>query len=486
MSLDTTTRDTTDDSDEQAGAGKPRSHFALVVAWYSLAPRRVGEVAFLATGRRSTSMVLGRGDALPEDGAPRLQFKRYRPSAQESAGPIDDKRISRTQLRFTVAAGGAVTVENLGKRTLFINGLETDSATLSEGDYVAVGKRLLLLCERRPYGIAPLAALPRKAIARFGAPDAFGMVGESPRAWDLREQLAKAAEQECHTLLVGESGSGKELAAAYVHGLSGRAAKQMVARNAATFPESLIDAELFGNVANYPNPGMRERPGLIGAAHGTTLFLDEIAELPLSLQSHLLRVLDKGDYQRLGDRAARRSDFVLIAATNRPADELKHDLLARFTLRVALPTLNERRSDIPLLLLHLLRQMASRTPSTKRRFFQAGPSGVEEPRVDGDLVWRLMTHQYTHHVRELETILRTAVVASPGDTITMTAEVETMLDEPESAVRHDEVTRVEVLAALEANDWHQAKTWRDLGLKNRYVLRRLLKKYDMTPPEQAE
>ncbi len=485
MVHDTTISDTTDDSVERLGSGKPRTHFALVIAWCAYSPKRAGEVAFLASGRRGTSLILGRGEALAEDRAQRVVFKRYRPGVHEVGGPLDDRRISRSQLRFEVREGGQVTVENVGKRTLQVNGQVTDSASISPGDCLAVGKRLLLTCERRPYGLAPTTAIPRTVVKSFGAPDGFGMVGESPRAWALREQLGIAAEQRCHTLLLGPSGAGKELAAAMLHGLSNRSGKKMVSRNAATFPDALIDAELFGNVANYPNPGMRERPGLIGAAHGTTLFLDEVAELPESLQAHLLRVLDQGEYQRLGDKQARHSDFVLIAATNRDPSSLKHDLLARLALRITLPTLNDRRADIPLIVLHLLRDMALRTPSVKSRFFESSGSGREVPRVDIELIRRLITHQFTHHVRELDTILRTAVVGSSGNIISITDDVEPMLDVPEEggATRHDEVSREQLLAALKENEWHQAKTWKALGLKNRYVLRRLLKKYDINPEQ---
>jgi transcriptional regulator with GAF, ATPase, and Fis domain len=95
-------------------------------------------------------------------------------------------------------------------------------------------------------------------------------------------------------LLLGESGAGKELAARAIHGLGDRRARPLVARNAATMPETLIGAELFGNVKNFPNPGMPERPGLIGEADRSTLFLDEIGDLPEACQVHLLRVLDDG------------------------------------------------------------------------------------------------------------------------------------------------------------------------------------------------
>src|SRR5256885_12859655 len=104
----------------------------------------------------------------------------------------------------------------------------------------------------------------------------------------------------------------------------------MVSRNAATFPAGLIDVELFGNVANYPNHGMPERPGVVGEADGSTLFLDEIGELPTELQSHLLRFLDeRGEYTRLGDARRRTSDVRVVAATNRALEDLKHDLAAR-------------------------------------------------------------------------------------------------------------------------------------------------------------
>src|SRR5208283_3694878 len=106
------------------------------------------------------------------------------------------------------------------------------------------------------------------------------------------------------------------------------------------------------------NPGMPERPGLIGEAHQSTLFLDEFAELPRNLQSHLLRVMDDGGYQRLGEAKARHSDLRIVAATNGRPEDIKHDVLARFLLRVSVPSLAARREDIPLLAVHLLRRHA--------------------------------------------------------------------------------------------------------------------------------
>src|SRR6185295_18995653 len=113
------------------------------------------------------------------------------------------------------------------------------------------------------------------------------------------------------------------LVARALHSRSGMS--KLTSRNAATLPEALVEAELFGNLKNYPNPGMPERPGLIGAADGGCLFLDEFAELPQPAQAHLLRALDQGEYQRLGDATVRHARFRLIAATNRPESALRRD-----------------------------------------------------------------------------------------------------------------------------------------------------------------
>ena len=193
-------------------------------------------------------------------------------------------------------------------------------------------ERILFLCMRRP----PLATAREKARPHpFGQADEHGLVGESSAIWDLREEVAFFAKRQGHVLITGPSGSGKELVARSIHALSTRASHRFIARSAATIPPALVDAELFGNVGNYPNAGMPERPGLFGESDGGTLFLDEIGEMSSEAQAHLLRVLDSGgEYQRLGDAKRRTSDVRLVAATNRSPDALKHDFLARFPFRI--------------------------------------------------------------------------------------------------------------------------------------------------------
>ncbi len=162
-----------------------------------------------------------------------------------------------------------------------------------------------------------------------------------------------------HVLVHGASGTRKELVARAVHAISSRSTGPIVCRNAATFPEALIDAELFGNARNYPNAGMPERRGLVGEADGGTLFLDEFAELPPAMQAHLLRVLDAGEYQRLGEPRARTSSFRLVAATNRPLAAMKEDVLARLVHRIEIPGLDARMEDVPLIARHLFARMAA-------------------------------------------------------------------------------------------------------------------------------
>jgi two-component system nitrogen regulation response regulator GlnG/two-component system response regulator HydG len=339
----------------------------------------------------------------------------------------------------------------------------------------------------------------------FGEADSFGIVGESPAAWRLREALRLAASIDEHALVRGESGTGKELAVRAIHGLSARAGRQLVARNAATVPEGLVDAELFGNIKNYPNPGVPERTGLIGEADGSTLFLDEIGELPQHVQAHLLRVLDSGgEYQRLGDAKTRRADLRLIAATNRPLEALKHDLAARLTLRVELPPLAERREDIPLIVAHLLGEIAHQNAELARRFFEPTPGGRRSPRLDPGLVEALARHAYTTHAREIRALLWCSLMESPGDRLELTPSLARALagDAREPAARlspmptvaverdggggteppralYETATREQIEASLAKHGGNVANAAQELGFRNRYVLYRLMKKLNI-------
>jgi two-component system nitrogen regulation response regulator GlnG/two-component system response regulator HydG len=313
----------------------------------------------------------------------------------------------------------------------------------------------------------------------FGGADAHGIVGESPTVWRMRDQLALGAQSPHHVLVTGASGSGKELAARAIHGLSAVWKRPIVARNAATFPEGLVDAELFGTAKNYPHAGSPERPGLIAEADGSTLFLDEIGELPAALQAHLLRVLDQGgEYQRLGESKTRQAKLRVIAATNRDLTTLKHDLAARFAARVEVPALSERREDIPLLVRHVLARLVRESPELRARFFDERDDGEPVARMDPQLIEALLRHDYTHHLRELEKLLWRAVSTSRDTFVGLTPEVSAELRlPPASATSGEDASAEEIRAALAATSGNVTRTAEKLGLKNRYALYRLLKRH---------
>jgi two-component system nitrogen regulation response regulator GlnG/two-component system response regulator HydG len=223
---------------------------------------------------------------------------------------------------------------------------------------------------------------------------------------------------------------------------------------------------------------MPERPGLVGEADGSTLFLDEIGELPRELQAHLLRFLDAGEYQRLGDAKRRTVDARVVAATNRPVSQLKADLAARFPLRVRTPALHERREDVPLLARHLLQALVRGGDAHTSRF--AAEDG--HPRMSRELMIALVNHLYTTHVRELSSVLFRAALESTSSVVGLTSGAREALGlaggATSTALPHD-ISREELVTALERHGGVREKVWRTLGLPNRYVLKRLLKKHGL-------
>ncbi|MEZ4240022.1 MAG: sigma 54-interacting transcriptional regulator [Myxococcota bacterium] len=428
----------------------------LSVAWCLSEPDRVGEVLLVLRGR---TVVLGRDAA-----ADRLV--RIRPRRRVRTEALQGRLLSRRQLEVR-SDGERLSLRNVGSCALLLDGVRRRRHAGAGRRGGARPAALVLVAVRRP----PLPDLDLEV--PFGRADADGIVGESAAAWQLRARLRAAGRTGAPVLVLGPSGSGKELAARALHAASARAGGPFVARNAATLPEGLVDAELFGHARGYPNAGMPERPGLVGAADGGTLFLDEIGEMPQAVQAHLLRVLDRdGAYQRLGEARERRSRFGFVAATNRDPASLKHDLAARLTVRVEVPGLDARPEDVPLLVRHLLRD-ARRDPEVAARLFDG-----DEARVAPALIAALVRQPWPLAVRELASALWLAVQTSPGRALQLTPEVRERLGGGAPVpVEPEDVDADAIRAALAAADGNVTQAARALGLSSRYVLYRLMRRH---------
>jgi len=457
---------------------------ALVVIWCPHGRERVGELLMVPAQARGGEGTFGRGGAEADPTRARLLLARDRPANLVPSPPVTFERMSRTQLAVRVAEADRLWVDNRGRLPLYHNGAAVDRADVVPGDVLQIGRQMSFLCVRRPAWIEPMPAGSGYAAPEFGWPDAHGIAGESPATWRLRRDIAYVARRPGHVLIVGASGTGKELVARALHSLSERARPRLVSRSAVTLPESLIDAELFGNARNYPNPGMPERPGLIGDANGGTLFLDEIGAVPPSIQAHLLRVLDAGEYQRLGEATVRRADLRLIAATNRP-EGLKHDVAARFAFRIEVPDLNARREDIPLLTQQLLRMARQEEDgeSWQARERVPGADGAQ-PEPSSELVRRLVQHRYTGNVRELRAMLWRCLQRSPGQKRIEWVGDETAEDAsaPDASARTDPraLTPEQIQACIDRENGVLERAWRELGLSSRFVLQRLIQRHGLS------
>jgi len=389
--------------------------------------------------------------------------------------------------------GESVTVERLGRCPLFRNDdpRSVEQTQLFPGDTLRIGHQYLFLTVKRPAWMPPLDDGLGSGEFPFGLPDRFGLVGESPAIWALRARICFVARQRDHVLVTGASGTGKEMVARAIHSLT--SCRPIVARNATTFPDTLIDAELFGNARNFPNVGMPERPGLIGEASESSLFLDEFGELPRAMQAHLLRVLDGGEYQRLGEQRVRHSHFRLIAATNRPLSVLQADVLARLALRIDVKDLNTRREDIPLLAQRLIGDILAHQRPPR-------PQGAAPLRISMPLMNVFVRHRYTTNMRELRAMLLDALAGAQGAKLpppsparpprASSPALETPV-RPSAPPAADlcALDRAQLQDALDRRRGNIELTWRDAGLSSRHALARLVARHGLRagrtwhPPE---
>jgi DNA-binding NtrC family response regulator len=240
----------------------------------------------------------------------------------------------------------------------------------------------------------------------------LGLLGESAAMRHVRQTIAAVAVSDYTVLIRGESGTGKELAARAIHTLSRRAAGPFLSVNCPAIPEQLLESELFGHAKGAFTGAERQRQGLFMAAHSGVLLLDEIGDIPFSIQTKLLRVLQEHEIRPIGTNAPIPVDVRIIACTNQDleakiaAQTFREDLYYRLNvLTVHLPPLRERREDIPLLATAFLER-------TCREM------GVPEKAFSPDALAALMAGDWPGNVRELLNLVRRAVVLTPRETIT--------------------------------------------------------------------
>ena len=232
------------------------------------------------------------------------------------------------------------------------------------------------------------------------------MVGASPAMLELARMIRLVAPRSATVLIEGETGTGKEVVAKALHRLSSRAGKPFTVLNCAAIPETLLEAELFGHTRGAFTGAVQSRTGRIEAAHGGTLFLDEIGEMPLALQAKMLRFLECGELQRVGDNETMRVDVRVIAATHQPLEQRAEERTFRLDLyhRLAVfpltvPALRERMEDLPALVEFFLEQMGREMP---RKSISAAAMDV------------LRGYSWPGNVRELMHVLERAAILAEG------------------------------------------------------------------------
>jgi DNA-binding NtrC family response regulator len=309
--------------------------------------------------------------------------------------------------------------------------------------------------------------IENRALRKEGVPD---LIAESTAMQRVLRLMERVGPADANVLVLGEHGTGKEVVARGLHAASPRGDRAFIAVNLGGIPDGLFESELFGHVKGAFTDAKADRVGRFELADGGTLFLDEIANLPLPQQAKLLRVLETGEFERVGASQTRRADARVISATNADvhgevtAGRFREDLLFRLnTVEIRLPPLRERREDLPLLAAHFLRRYATRYRKAATAF---APDALEA----------LLRHPWPGNVRELDHTVERAVLLAEGDQIrgrdlalTAGRDGAASLDE----LSLEEVERVLIQKALTRAGGNVSEAARALGLSRSALYRRL-------------
>ncbi|MEW5735302.1 MAG: sigma 54-interacting transcriptional regulator [Thermodesulfobacteriota bacterium] len=241
----------------------------------------------------------------------------------------------------------------------------------------------------------------------------YDMVGRDPAMQKIFSIVPVIAQSDATVLVEGSTGTGKDLLAKVIHNASARTGKPLVKVNCAALPDNLLESEMFGYVKGAFTGAERDKPGRFQEADGGSIFLDEIGDMPLSLQAKLLRVLEEKEFYPLGGRKLVHVDVRIISATNRGLSHMVHekkfreDLFYRLNvLRLEIPALQDRPADIPLLIAHIVKRLSA--------VHKTGPVRISENAME-----ILLNHDYPGNVREMENILEHALIICQGGEVEM-------------------------------------------------------------------
>ncbi len=311
-------------------------------------------------------------------------------------------------------------------------------------------------------------------------PSQANMLGESAEFENLKRTAKIMAATDVTVLIQGESGTGKELMAKFIHAKSKRQSAPLVTINCAALPEALAESELFGHCKGAFTDAISDQQGRIQSAHNGTLFLDEVGELPLSIQAKLLRFLENGECQTIGQTKTEKVNVRVIAATNRDLfkevenGNFREDLFYRLNVvPLALPGLRERRSDITLLINHLSAQLAAK-------------HCLDVPRYSMKAIEHCQRYAWPGNIRELKNFCERMVILLGGKTISVEnlpleirAEQKKQISNPftlpEGGVILEQIEAQLINQAMDKSHGNQSKAARLLGLTRSALLYRMKK-----------
>lgn len=304
------------------------------------------------------------------------------------------------------------------------------------------------------------------------------IIGKSRKMLHVFDMIKNVARTDTNVLIEGGSGTGKELVARAIHHSSSRSSGPFIAINCSAIPDNLLESELFGHTKGAYTGAVDAQKGVFDLAHGGTLLLDEIAEMPYNLQSKLLRVIETWEIKPLGSDKVKKIDVRLLAATNRNIKELieekkfREDLFYRIaTVTISLPTLDERKEDIPMLADHFVKKI-----STKMN---------RQVALKGEAIDVLTHHSWKGNVRELENVIERAIISSDSDILakhnfkflSQNSDDENITSMGGNVELKD-MEKVHIRKVLEENGWNKLKAAKILGI-DRKTLYKKIKEYGL-------